>query len=100
MVTYHKTDRLFIIAKTKVTIDLYSPKLKYNFLKSNSNNKHKQLHNFVIKDNKKLDNMEIELQPKDILYIPRFWFFNINQKHSVDLFICNTILSNISSLFI
>jgi hypothetical protein len=98
--TYHKTDRLFIIAKTRVLVNLYPPSIYYELDKSKKENTHKQLFNYSIKDNKYLDNMEIELQPKDILYIPRFWYFNIEQTNSTDLFICNTVLSTMSSIFI
>ena len=100
MVSYHKTDRVFIIAKTRVIVYLYPPQIQYELEKSPDTNNYKQLFDYDIKDNKKLDNMEIELQPKDILFIPRFWYFNIQQTNSVDVFICNTVLSFMSSLFI
>jgi|TARA_B110001450_G_C17618705_1_gene480302 hypothetical protein len=100
MVSYHKVDRLFIIAKTRVIVNLYPPSIYYELEKSQTENPNKDLHNYYIKDNKYLDNMEIELQPKDILYVPRFWFVNIEQSNSVDLFVCKTLLSSLSSLFI
>ena len=99
-VSYHKVDRLFIIAKTRVIVNLYPPSIYYELEKSQTENPNKDLHNYYIKDNKYLDNMEIELQPKDILYVPRFWFVNIEQSNSVDLFVCKTLLSSLSSLFI
>ena len=69
MVSYHKVDRLFIIAKTRVIVNLYPPSIYYELEKSQTENPNKDLHNYYIKDNKYLDNMEIELQPKDILYL-------------------------------
>lgn len=98
-ISYHKTDRLFIVAKTHAIIHLYPPSIYYETNKADSN-QHKDIYDRTIKDNKKLNNMEIELQPQDILYIPRFWYFTISQTHSVDLYICNTLLSSLSSIFI
>mgnify|MGYP006086456779 CR=1 FL=1 len=98
-ISYHKTDRLFIVAKTHVIIHLYPPSIYYETNKANRN-QHKDIYDRTIKDNKKLNNMEIELQPQDVLYIPRFWYFTISQTNSVDLYICNTVLSSLSSLFI
>ena len=100
LVSYHNTERLFIIARSKVIIQLYPPNIYYNTEKNESTKKYKNILNYTIKDNQKLDNIEIELQPKDILYIPRYWYFNINQTNSVDLFICNTFFSKIASFLI
>lgn len=100
VLTHHNTDRLFIIAKTKVTIQLYSPSIYYDTEQIPRTINNKNLFFNIIKNNKKLDNIEIELQPKDILYIPRYWYFNINKQNSVDLCIYDSIISKFCTFFV
>ena len=100
VLTYHNTDRLFVIAKTKVTIQLYSPSIYYDTEQIPRTISNKNLFFNSIKNNKKLDNIEIELQPKDILYIPRYWYFNVNKQNAVDLCIYDSIISKFCTFFV
>ena len=94
LVSYHNVDRLFIIAKESVSIELYTPnnakKLKYIGILDN-----KHIYNYKI-NNMAIDNIKIDLEPNDILYVPRFWLFNVSKKN-VDLILYSTVLSVLST---
>lgn len=93
-ISYHNVDRLFIIARESVTIELYTPNtIKKSTYKGQT--KHKHIYDYTLKDKKK-DSIQIELEPNDILYVPRYWLFNISKKN-VDLFLCSSLLSILST---
>ena len=93
-ISYHNVDRLFIIARESVTIELYTPDtVKKSTYKGTT--KHNHIYDYLLVDKKK-DNIRIELEPNDILYVPRYWLFNIANKN-VDLFLCSSLLSVLST---
>ena len=92
-ISYHNVDRLFIIARESVTIELYTPNtIKKSTYKGQT--KHKHIYDYTLEDKK--DSIQIELEPNDILYVPRYWLFNISKKN-VDLFLCSSLLSILST---
>jgi hypothetical protein len=92
MVSYHNTDRVFLIARESVTIELYIPNSRHHF-KYAGKHTHKYIYNY--KKNNTINNIVVKLEPNDILYIPRYWLFNVSEK-SVNLFVCSSLLSIVS----
>ena len=90
LVSYHNNDRLFIIARETVKIELFPPNSRRHF-KYKKQNKYKHIYNYEKTPNK-LNNIIVELEPNDIVYIPRYWLFNISEK-TVNLFMCSSVLS-------
>lgn len=94
LLSYHDVDRLFVIAKQSVTIELYIPKISKQCKYIGVLN-HKHIYNYKLNNNQ-INNIEIQLEPNDILYIPRYWLFNISEK-KVDLVMYSTIFSLLST---
>ena len=94
----HQKDGLFIIANNEITVDLIIPNEYKNFSKTNEYNEHVLL---LDNNNNDFNFIQIILKPSNILYIPRYWIFNINAKNSLDykLFINETIFSFIFTFY-
>lgn len=95
LISYHTSERLFIIAKKTVKIELYPPNMSKR-LKYVGAVTHKHIYNYKI-ENEKPSNLEIEMEPNDILYVPRYWLFNMSNKHA-DIIICSTLFSFLTTL--
>ena len=94
---YHNKDNLFIIADEETYINLSIPGELKNFKKTTEQNKHVRI---LSLDNKNSKSITIVLKKGNIVRVPKFWIFNIeNSTKNVKIFYSQTLFSSLFSIF-
>tara|TARA_B100000925_G_scaffold256672_1_gene210647 strand:+ start:619 stop:1191 length:573 start_codon:yes stop_codon:yes gene_type:complete len=89
----HPNELCLIRPKNEIRIELVNPKFK-KYFKKNTNRG--VFYNYVLeKENyERVESIEIILREYNILYVPRHWFFKINNgDESIDVFTCDNLVS-------